>query len=167
MKFRPLQRDDGTGRRRSYKKRHSSSSNSSRDSKASREEELKIFTSLEEDEFEIDSAKPGSASAPNLLAEYTTKGRSHSRSKSPSVPEEDPEGNESARASASPRPHLKSLPKVSSFQEEPNEDQPSQVQDFALSTLNSDVTEDDTKPEEDSGVSFWDTWSPNTDCPLL
>lgn len=154
VKFRPLQRDDGTGRRRSYKKRHSSSSNSSRDSKASREEELKIFTSLEEDEFEINSAEPGSASAPNLSAEYKTKGRSRSgsherKSKSPSIPTE-------GRGSASPRPHLKDLPKVSSFQEENLEDTPSQVQDFALSTLKSDVTEDDTKPEEDSEVSFWD-----------
>lgn len=167
MKFRPLQRDDGTGRRRSYKKRHSSSSNSSRDSKASREEELKIFTSLEEDEFELTSAGPGSASAPNLSAEYKTKGRSPSRfrerhSKSPADADgpsvEDPEGRGTGRAPSSPRPHLKDLPKVSSFQEEEtNEDEPSQVQDFALSKLNSDITDDDTKPEEDSGVSFWDT----------
>ncbi|XP_059615784.1 uncharacterized protein LOC132261177 isoform X1 [Phlebotomus argentipes] len=48
LKTRPLVRDDGTGRRRAFKKRDSSGS---LDSKLSREEELKMFTSLEEEEF--------------------------------------------------------------------------------------------------------------------
>lgn len=52
IKGRPLMREDGSGRRRAFKKRRSSgSSNSSRDSRQSREEELKMFTSLEEEEF--------------------------------------------------------------------------------------------------------------------
>ncbi|KQS44078.1 plectin isoform X1 [Drosophila erecta] len=52
IKNRPLMREDGSGRRRAFKKRRSSgSSNSSRDSRASREEELKMFTSLEEEEL--------------------------------------------------------------------------------------------------------------------
>lgn len=45
---RPLVRDDGSGRRKSVKKRNSSGSI---DIKASREEELRMFTSLEEEEF--------------------------------------------------------------------------------------------------------------------
>lgn len=53
IKYRPLVRDDGTGRRRAFKKRRSSGdSTSSRESRASREEELKMFTSLEEEELE-------------------------------------------------------------------------------------------------------------------
>jgi len=52
IKNRPLVREDGSGRRRAFKKRRSSgSSNSSRDSRASRDEELKMFTSLEEEEL--------------------------------------------------------------------------------------------------------------------
>ncbi|KAH8270453.1 hypothetical protein KR018_010236 [Drosophila ironensis] len=52
IKNRPLVREDGSGRRRAFKKRRSSgSSNSSRDSRASRDEELKAFTSLEEEEL--------------------------------------------------------------------------------------------------------------------
>ncbi|KAI9587988.1 hypothetical protein GQX74_003834 [Glossina fuscipes] len=52
IKHRPLVREDGSGRRRAFKKRRSSgSSNSSRDSRTSREEELKMFTSLEEEEM--------------------------------------------------------------------------------------------------------------------
>lgn len=45
---RPLVRDDGSGRRKSIKKRNSSGSINW---KASREEELRMFTSLEEEEF--------------------------------------------------------------------------------------------------------------------
>ncbi|XP_055841226.1 trichohyalin isoform X3 [Episyrphus balteatus] len=53
IKNKPLVREDGSGRRRAFKKRRSSgSSTSSRESRASREEELKMFTSLEEEEFE-------------------------------------------------------------------------------------------------------------------
>lgn len=52
IKSRPLVREDGSGRRRAFKKRRSSgSSNSSRDSRASRDDELKMFTSLEEEEL--------------------------------------------------------------------------------------------------------------------
>lgn len=46
LKIRHLVRDDGTGRRKTVKKR-----NSSIDSKLTREEELRMFTSLEEEEF--------------------------------------------------------------------------------------------------------------------
>ncbi|XP_055909437.1 trichohyalin isoform X1 [Eupeodes corollae] len=53
IKNKPLVREDGSGRRRAFKKRRSSgSSTSSRESRASREEELKMFTSLEEEESE-------------------------------------------------------------------------------------------------------------------
>lgn len=54
IKFRPIVRDDGTGRRRAFKKRQqSSSSTDSGDAnlRISREDELKMFTSLEEEEF--------------------------------------------------------------------------------------------------------------------
>ncbi|KAM7357478.1 uncharacterized protein ACRADG_002815 [Cochliomyia hominivorax] len=52
IKQRPLMREDGSGRRRAFKKRRSSnSSNSSRESRHSRDEELKMFTSLEEEEM--------------------------------------------------------------------------------------------------------------------
>ncbi|XP_075164211.1 four and a half LIM domains protein limpet isoform X1 [Haematobia irritans] len=53
IKGRPLSREDRSGRRIAFKKRRSSgSSNSSRDSRASRDEELKMFTSLEEEEMQ-------------------------------------------------------------------------------------------------------------------
>ncbi|XP_017861963.1 PREDICTED: trichohyalin isoform X2 [Drosophila arizonae] len=52
IKSRSLIREDGSGRRRAFKKRRSSgSSNSSRESRASRDDELKMFTSLEEEEL--------------------------------------------------------------------------------------------------------------------
>ncbi|XP_004526218.1 uncharacterized protein LOC101448503 isoform X1 [Ceratitis capitata] len=52
IKQRPLIREDGSGRRRAFKKRRSSgSSNSSFESRTSREEEVKMFTSLEEEEL--------------------------------------------------------------------------------------------------------------------
>ncbi|GAB0100557.1 hypothetical protein DMENIID0001_166120 [Sergentomyia squamirostris] len=50
LKQRPLVRDDGTGRRRAFKKRNSSGSLDP-ENKLSREEELRMFTSLEEEEF--------------------------------------------------------------------------------------------------------------------
>lgn len=46
--YRPIVRDDRTGRRKAFKKRNSSSSSDS--IRLSREEELKMFTSLEEEE---------------------------------------------------------------------------------------------------------------------
>lgn len=53
IKQRPLIREDGSGRRRAFKKRRSSgSSNSSFESRASREEEVKMFTSLEQEELQ-------------------------------------------------------------------------------------------------------------------
>lgn len=48
--YRPIVRDDRTSRRKAFKKRHSSSSQSSDSIRLSREEELKMFTSLEEEE---------------------------------------------------------------------------------------------------------------------
>uniref|UniRef100_T1GA40 Uncharacterized protein n=1 Tax=Megaselia scalaris TaxID=36166 RepID=T1GA40_MEGSC len=67
LKNKPLTRDDGTGRRRAFKKRKSSdSSNSSRDSRTSRDEELKMFTSLEEKEQEKHDFVPIHYSEQNL-----------------------------------------------------------------------------------------------------
>lgn len=54
IKFRPIVRDDGSGRRRAFKKRQQSSSSTESgeaNTRSSREEELKMFTSLEEEEF--------------------------------------------------------------------------------------------------------------------
>lgn len=84
VKGRPLVRDDGTGRRRAFKKRNSGSS-SSRDSRASREEELKQFTSLEEAEFasmKSDFVPITYSSEPNLI-----KVKKHHRHKKHSVPD--------------------------------------------------------------------------------
>lgn len=55
IKQRPLVRDDGTRRRRAFKKSDSSTSSSDdkHEMRKSREEELKMFTSLEEEEFEM------------------------------------------------------------------------------------------------------------------
>lgn len=54
--YRPITRD--TGRRKAFKKRHSSSSQSSDSIRLSREEELKMFTSLEEEEYKNSSFTP-------------------------------------------------------------------------------------------------------------
>lgn len=54
IKFRPIVRDDGSGRRRAFKKRQQSSSSTESgeaNTRSSREEELKMFTSLEEEEL--------------------------------------------------------------------------------------------------------------------
>ncbi|XP_045764712.1 paxillin homolog 1 isoform X6 [Maniola jurtina] len=86
IKYRPLQRNDPSGRRKSFRKRTSSSSNSSRESRASREEELKIFTSLEEAEFKNmsrDENYSGFGSAPNLAARSYSRSRSREKSRSP------------------------------------------------------------------------------------
>lgn len=48
--YRPIVRDDRSGRRKAFKKRNSSGSQSSDSIRLSREEELNMFTSLEEDE---------------------------------------------------------------------------------------------------------------------
>ncbi|XP_017128260.1 trichohyalin isoform X2 [Drosophila elegans] len=80
IKSRPLVREDGSGRRRAFKKRRSSgSSNSSRDSRASRDEELKMFTSLEEEELrhgDRDDYNPI-----KYTSEPTLKVKSHRRHK--------------------------------------------------------------------------------------
>ncbi|XP_037035746.1 paxillin homolog 1 isoform X4 [Bradysia coprophila] len=55
--YRPIVRDDRTGRRKAFKKRNSSSS-SSDSIRLSREEELKMFTSLEEEEYRNSSFTP-------------------------------------------------------------------------------------------------------------
>lgn len=55
IKFRPIVRDDGSGRHRAFKKRQQSSSSTESgeaNTRSSREEELKMFTSLEEEELE-------------------------------------------------------------------------------------------------------------------
>lgn len=61
IKFRPIVRDDGSGRRKAFKKRQlSSSSNSSGEPnlRSSREDELKMFTSLEEEELQSHEYSP-------------------------------------------------------------------------------------------------------------
>lgn len=87
VKFRPLVRDDGTGRRRAYKKRQQSSSSTSSEQpsrRPSREDELKMFTSLEEEEFEA-IKKDGNytpiqySSDPNLKV-HKKHSRRHKRS---------------------------------------------------------------------------------------
>ncbi|XP_045493669.1 four and a half LIM domains protein 2 isoform X5 [Colias croceus] len=64
--------------------RRSSSSNSSKESRASREEELKMFTSLEEEEFKSmnkENNYSGFGSAPNLVTRSYSRSRSRERSK--------------------------------------------------------------------------------------
>lgn len=56
--YRPIVRDDRTGRRKAFKKRNSSSSQSDDSIRVSREEELKMFTSLEEEEYKNSSYTP-------------------------------------------------------------------------------------------------------------
>lgn len=83
IKLRPLVRDDGSRRRRALKRGQSNSSNSSASAVSlSREEELKMFTSLEEEEFESirnSDYKPLQySSEPNLKASQHS--RRHKRS---------------------------------------------------------------------------------------
>ncbi|CAG4976744.1 unnamed protein product [Colias eurytheme] len=84
IKITPLQRNDPSGRRRTFRMRRSSSSNSSKESRASREEELKMFTSLEEEEFKSmnkENNYSGFGSAPNLVTRSYSRSRSRERSK--------------------------------------------------------------------------------------
>ncbi|KAJ2946861.1 hypothetical protein O0L34_g16191 [Tuta absoluta] len=119
IKHRPLQRNDPTGRRRSFKKRHSSSSTSSRESRQSREEELKMFTSLEEAEFERMSAERGSiSSSPNL----NTRSYSRSRSREKSNERTHSWDIAAPEDTVEVRPRLKDVPKLESFEEEEKED---------------------------------------------
>lgn len=64
--YRPIVRDDRAGRRKAFKKRNSSSSQSSDSIRLSREEELKMFTSLEEEEYKNSSFTPISYSNESL-----------------------------------------------------------------------------------------------------
>lgn len=84
IKQRPLVRNDGTKRRRAFKKSGSSTSSSDerQEKRKSREEELKMFTSLEEEEFEMiknSDYKPLQySSEPNLKTKRHV--RQHNRS---------------------------------------------------------------------------------------
>lgn len=110
IKYRPLQRSDPSNRRRSFKKRRSSSS-SSKDSRASRDEELKMFTSLEEAELSPAQGEPDFGSAPNLSAP------SHSRSRSRT-----PNERRSVEASDSADERAKLAKKLDSFEEDVKEE---------------------------------------------
>lgn len=81
IKSRPLSRDASTRRRRVFKSANSSESTDMQ-RRASREEELKMFTSLEEEEFEMikhsDYAPIQYSSEPNLKAKHHV--RRHKRS---------------------------------------------------------------------------------------
>ncbi|XP_063821122.1 uncharacterized protein LOC135071261 isoform X3 [Ostrinia nubilalis] len=133
IKFRPLQRSDPSGRRRSFKKRHSSSSNSSKESRASREEELKLFTSLEEAEFDSmrkDDNVSGFGSAPNLA----TRSYSRSRSRENSRERRNETWSTDASVDSAPdedttdkKPKMKDLPKLDSFEEEKDVNQEKEV----------------------------------------
>ncbi|XP_014358665.1 paxillin homolog 1 isoform X5 [Papilio machaon] len=124
IKFRPLQRNDPSGRRRSFRKRHSSSSNSSRDSKASRDEELKMFTSLEEEEFRKMNENENIGrfgSTPNLSARSYSRSRSREKSKERRNDRWSTEGSVDSSPKADVeevRPRLKEVPKLGSFVEE-------------------------------------------------
>ncbi|XP_068630762.1 serine/threonine-protein kinase fray2-like [Battus philenor] len=118
IKFRPLQRNDPSGRRRSFRKRRSSSSNSSKDSKASRDEELKMFTSLEEEEFRKmnDNENFGRfGSTPNLST------RSYSRSRSREKSKEKRNDRWSTEVSVDSAAEEKDLSRLDSFAEEKDE----------------------------------------------
>lgn len=81
IKLKPMVRDEGGRRRRAFKSSQSGSSNSSVVS-LSREEELKMFTSLEEEEFESlrnSNYKPLQyTSDPNLMAAQNSRRRKRS-----------------------------------------------------------------------------------------
>ncbi|CAK1552812.1 unnamed protein product [Leptosia nina] len=102
IRFRPLQRNDPSGRRRTFRKGKSSSSNSSKESRASREEELQMFTSLEEAEFASMSREnnyTGFGSAPNLAARSYSRSRSRERSREKrSLDEDRSEGLDTERS---------------------------------------------------------------------
>ncbi|XP_023304378.2 trichohyalin isoform X2 [Lucilia cuprina] len=98
IKQRPLVREDGSGRRRAFKKRRSSnSSNSSRESRHSRDEELKMFTSLEEEEMK-DTAD--SEFTPiRYTSEPTLKVKGHHRRHKRSPAKDMRHGDDSLRSS--------------------------------------------------------------------
>ncbi|CAG4966736.1 unnamed protein product [Parnassius apollo] len=145
IKFRPLQRNDPSWRRRSFRKRHSSSSNSSRDSRASRDEELKMFTSLEEEEFKKMNENDNFGrfgSTPNLSTRSYSRSRSREKSRERKTDnwsiEETVDGTVEEENTES-KPKLKGLPKLDSFVEEKDE-----TKEF------NEVTEE---TEED--IDFW------------
>lgn len=81
IKFRPIVRDDGSGRRKAFKKRQQSSSSTSSGEpnlRSSREDELKMFTSLEEEELRSQDYSPIQYSSDNKLS--TKSHRRHMRS---------------------------------------------------------------------------------------
>nr|XP_021187963.2 paxillin isoform X1 [Helicoverpa armigera] len=125
IKFRPIQRHDPSGRRRSFKKRHSSSSNSSKDSRASREEELRMFTSLEEAEFaRMNKDDKLGGSTPNLSARSYSRSRSRENSRERRSEQWSVEASVDSVASddnVTQKPLLKDVPKLNSFEEETNE----------------------------------------------
>lgn len=78
--YRPIVRDDRTGRRKAFKKRNSSGSDDS--IRLSREEELKMFTSLEEEESKNSSFTPISYSdAPSVNSQKTIDPSFHEKQK--------------------------------------------------------------------------------------
>uniref|UniRef100_T1PCR8 Uncharacterized protein n=2 Tax=Musca domestica TaxID=7370 RepID=T1PCR8_MUSDO len=98
IKSRPLSREDRSGRRIAFKKRRSSgSSNSSRESRTSRDEELKMFTSLEEEEMK---AGGDSEFTPiRYTSEPTLKVKGHHRRHKRSPAKDMRSGDESLRSS--------------------------------------------------------------------
>ncbi|CAH2075580.1 unnamed protein product, partial [Iphiclides podalirius] len=125
---------------RSFRKRHSSSSNSSKDSRASRDEELKMFTSLEEEEFRKmnESDKGGRfGSTPNLPTRSYSRSRSREKSREGSERWSTEASVDSAPDEAKPR--LIDLPKLDSFAEERDD-----------SKETNEVTE-----ETEEEVDFW------------
>ncbi|XP_013111608.2 protein split ends isoform X1 [Stomoxys calcitrans] len=98
IKGRPLSREDRSGRRVAFKKRRSSgSSNSSRDSRTSRDEELKMFTSLEEEEMQ--AASPSQFAPIRYSSEPTLKVKSHHRRHKRSPAKDMKSGEDSLRSS--------------------------------------------------------------------
>lgn len=94
IKARPLSREDRSGRRIAFKKRRSSgSSNSSRDSRASRDEELKMFSSLEEEEMR------NAAESPPLRYSNELKVKGHQKRHKRSPAKDMKSGDESLRSS--------------------------------------------------------------------
>ncbi|CAH0729010.1 unnamed protein product, partial [Brenthis ino] len=130
IKYRPLQRSDPSFRRRSFRKRASSSSNSSRESRASRDEELKIFTSLEEAEFKSMNKNEnytGFGSAPNLAARSYSRSRSREKSRErrneSTIPEATSYNADDERVNDA-KALLKDVPKLSSLEENKTKDMP-------------------------------------------
>lgn len=97
IKQQPLVRNDGTRRRRAFKKSGSSTSSSDerQEMRKSREEELKMFTSLEEEEFDLiknSDYKPLQySSEPNLKAKRHLRHHNRSPMRGRNESEEDDE----------------------------------------------------------------------------